>query len=200
MGIPSLVLMENAGRGVALHVCKYLKRRRMSRVVIVCGAGNNGGDGFVAARYLLNFGFRPSVFFIGALSKLKADALVNYRAAKNLKIPVKPVRREDAAFKKALRSADVIVDAIFGVGLNRSLEAPYDGIIQAINASNAYVVAVDVPSGLDGTGGGIYGICVVADLTVTFSFPKKGFFKKHAARYTGRVAVVDIGIPVRTRL
>lgn len=186
IGIPSLALMENAGRGVAQEVYKKLKNRKRSSVVIVCGTGNNGGDGFVTARYLYNWGLKPSIFLVGNPAQLKSDALANYRVAQNLGI----------SFKKSVRSADLIVDAIFGVGLNRPIHEPYCGIIHAINTQGSYVVAVDVPSGLDGTTGEIYGICVKANLTVTFSALKKGFFKKHGPFYTGRHVVVDIGIPL----
>ncbi len=180
--------MENAGHGVAQEIYKKLKRRKKSSVVVVCGTGNNGGDGFVAARYLSNWGLKPRIFLVGDVAQLKTDALANYRVAKNLGI----------TFKKSLRSADLIVDAIFGVGLNRPIQEPYYGIIHAINAQGSYVVAVDIPSGLDGTTGDIYGICVKADLTVTFSCPKKGFFKKQGSFYTGRQVVVDIGIPSKS--
>jgi ADP-dependent NAD(P)H-hydrate dehydratase / NAD(P)H-hydrate epimerase len=187
--------MENAGHGVAQEVCKKLKRREKSLIVIVCGTGNNGGDGFAAARYLYNWGFKPCIFLVGDITQLKTDALVNYRVAKNLGISVKPIDGLDTAFKRSVQSADLIVDAIFGVGLNRPIHEPYCGIIHAINTQGSYVVAVDIPSGLDGTTGGIYGICVKANLTVTFSALKKGFFKKHGPFYTGRHVVVDIGIP-----
>lgn len=195
IGIPSLALMENAGRGVAQEIYKKLKNRNKSSVVIVCGTGNNGGDGFVSARYLFNWGFKPRVFLIGNSMQLKTDALVNYRAARNLGVCVKPIYGLDPAFMKSIQSADLIVDAIFGVGLNRPIQEPYHGIIHAINTQGSYVVAVDIPSGLNGTTGGIYGICVKAGLTVTFGCLKKGFFKKQGAFYTGRQVVVDIGIP-----
>ncbi len=195
IGIPSLALMENAGRCVSQEVLKKLNSRPKGTVVIVCGTGNNGGDGFVVARYLFNRGIKPLVFLVGESSSFKADALINYHAAKNLGISVKVLRQVDPVFKKAIESADLIVDAVFGVGLNRPLQEPYYSIIQTINTYGSYVVAVDIPSGLDGTSGEIYGICVKADMTVTFSFPKKGLFKKNGPLYTGRQVVVDIGIP-----
>ncbi len=195
ISIPSLALMENAGRGVAQEIYKKLKARKKPSVVIVCGTGNNGGDGFVAARYLFNWGLKPRIFLAGSVTDLKTDALVNYRVAKNLGISVKPVYVLDPAFKKSIQSADLIVDAIFGVGLNRPIQEPYYGIIHAINFRSSYVVAVDVPSGLNGTTGEIYCICIKAHLTVTFSALKRGFFKKQGAFYSGRHVVVDIGIP-----
>ena len=198
VGIPSLALMENAGRGVAQEIYKKLKNRKKSSVVVMCGTGNNGGDGFVAARYLLNWGFKPRVFLVGTSRALKSDALINYRVAKSLKIKVKPIIGLDTSLKRSLQSADLIVDAIFGVGLNRLIQEPYSGIIQAINAQGSYVIAVDIPSGLDGTTGKIYGICVKANMTVSFSALKKGFFKNDGPFYTGRHVVVDIGIPLKS--
>ena len=101
----------------------------------------------------------------------------------------------DPAFLKSIKRADLIVDAIFGVGLNRPIEEPFLAIINAINAQDSYVVSVDVPSGLDGTTGEIYGVCIKANVTVTFSYLKRGFLKKHGPLYVGRCVVVDIGIP-----
>ena len=189
--------MENAGQGVAQEIYKKLKKQKKSSVVVVCGTGNNGGDGFVVACYLFNWGFKPRIFLVGDFTQLKTDALVNYRIAKNLGISVKSIDGLNSAFKESIQSADLIVDAIFGVGLNRPIQEPYHGIINAINAQGSYVVAVDIPSGLDGTTGEIYDICVKASLTVTFSYLKKGFLKKYGPFYTGRQVVVDIGIPLK---
>ncbi|MDE2028473.1 MAG: NAD(P)H-hydrate epimerase [Candidatus Omnitrophica bacterium] len=197
IGIPSLSLMENAGRGVAMEAAAYLKRRNKSRIVIVCGTGNNGGDGLVAARFISNMGFNPQVYLAGSVAQLKPDALANYNILKRLKIGVRPMHGPEALFQKSIRSADVILDALFGVGLNRPLREPYYGIIEALNAAKSYVIAVDIPSGLDGTAGKVFGICVKADLTVTFSCPKKGFFKNEGRFVTGCVKVIDIGIPLR---
>lgn len=195
LGIPSIALMENAGRAVAEVVLKKLKSKPKASVVIVCGTGNNGGDGFVVARHLLNKGLNVKIFLLGEDMWLKADAFINYRALINMGINVGSLLEMTPAFKRTLGSADVIVDAMFGVGLNRPVQEPYYGVIKAINAQKAYVVAVDVPSGLDGTTGGIYSICVKASVTVTFSYPKKGFFKNQGPRHTGKLEIADIGIP-----
>lgn len=194
IGIPAAALMENAGRGAALHISKFIRNRRQASVLIICGTGNNGGDGFVAARHLSVMGYKPRVILVGSPLELKGEALANYRAARNLRIPVKPAAVREGALRHQLSGADVVVDAIFGVGLNRPLTQPHRDIIQAINDSSAKVVAVDIPSGLDGTTGKTYGICVKAHLTVTFSAPKRGFFKNAGPSQTGRFAVVDIGI------
>ncbi|MBI5023621.1 MAG: NAD(P)H-hydrate epimerase [Candidatus Omnitrophica bacterium] len=194
-GIPSLVLMENAGRAVAEEVKRYLRRKRRPRVCVVCGLGNNAGDGFVAARHLTNAGIPTKIFLVGKASQLKHDAAVNYRILKRMKCPI-----QEAGTGRGLSlrdiDADVVVDAIFGVGLDREIEEPFRGVIETINRAAKYVVAVDIPSGLDGTTGAIYGVCVKADRTMTFSFPKKGFLKGHGPRYVGKIVVVDIGIPL----
>ncbi len=198
-GIPSLILMENAGRAVAEEIKKYLRRKRRPHVCVVCGMGNNGGDGFVVARHLINAGIETKTFLVGKASQLKHDAAVNYRILKGLKYIIKEVDAKHPLLAKEIARADVVVDAIFGVGLNRKITEPFRSVIETINRAAKYVVAVDIPSGLDGTTGVIYGVCVKADKTVTFSFAKKGFFKNHGPRQTGEVVVVDIGIPEQVK-
>ncbi|MDP2653654.1 MAG: NAD(P)H-hydrate epimerase [Candidatus Omnitrophota bacterium] len=191
--IPSLILMENAGRAVAVETMKSLRARR--RVSVVCGAGNNAGDGFVAARHLLNAGVQTEIWLIGPPDRLKPDAAVNFRILKACGFPVLPFSGNPRAFENKIRRADVIVDAIFGVGLNREITGPFRSAIEAINAARKYVVSADIPSGLDGTTGQVYGVCVKARKTVTFSSPKKGFTLGQGPAFTGRVIVADIGIP-----
>lgn len=192
-GIPSLVLMENAGRCVAQETLKLLKRQR--RVCIVCGLGNNAGDGFVAARHLINHGCRVDVILIGDGKKLKSDAAVNYALLRKTRVPVFQARKVSKRVIGSLKSATVTVDAIFGVGLNRRIGEPYKAFIEAINRHARKVVAVDTPSGLDATSGKIFGACVKADKTVTFTLLKKGFNKNHGPAFTGNIVIVDIGIP-----
>ncbi len=196
-GVPSLVLMENAGRQVAAEVLKSLARVKSPRVCIICGSGNNAGDGFVIARHLINAGIKISVFLVGKGSQLKNDAAVNYRILKKLKYPIREVGTADLRSLQAIRKADVIVDAIFGVGLNREVLGLFRDIIDAINKNGKKIISVDTPSGLDGTTGKIYGICIKADLTVTFTFMKKGFLRGQGPKHNGKVTVVDIGIPVQ---
>jgi NAD(P)H-hydrate epimerase len=195
IGVPSLVLMENAGKAVAAEVKRYIKGRKDPRVCIVCGLGNNAGDGFVAARHLLEAGVKTTVYLIGQGRRLKHDAAVNYHILKKLKYPVKEVGTAHGLSLRDIARADVVVDAIFGVGLNRAVQEPFRGVIEAMNNNAKTVLAVDIPSGLDGTTGKIHGLCVQADLTVTFSFIKKGFLKGLGPKYTGKVVVADIGIP-----
>lgn len=197
-GIPSLALMESAGRAVAEEVKKFLRRKKRPRVCIICGVGNNAGDGFVAARHLLNAGIGTKVFLVGKARQLKHGAAVNYRILKRMKCPIIDCRgAKFCAPAGSIAQANVVVDAIFGVGLNREIVEPFRSVIETINRAAKYVIAVDIPSGLDGTTGAIYGVCVKADRTMTFSFPKKGFLKCHGPRQTGKVVVVDIGIPAQ---
>lgn len=195
LGVPSLALMENAGRSVAGELVRVLKGKRRPKVCIVCGRGNNAGDGFVAGRHLLNAGIEVSVFLIGHGKDLKEDAALNYRILKKIKYPIKEINSVDGPLRRALATADVVVDAVFGVGLSREIEEPFKSVLEAINTYARKVIAVDIPSGLNGTTGEIYGVCVRADATVTFSFAKKGFFKDEGPRHVGKVTVADIGIP-----
>ncbi|MGE3980874.1 MAG: NAD(P)H-hydrate epimerase [Candidatus Omnitrophota bacterium] len=191
-GFPSLVLMENAGRRVYEEV---MKNFRPAVVIVICGQGNNAGDGFVTARHLINAGVKTNIILIGRSADLKQDALVNYRILRQLKHPVRETARLTTRSLTLIREADVVVDAIFGVGLNREITDPYKRIIETINREAKKVVAVDIPSGLDGTNGKIHGVCVKANLTVTFSFPKCGFYQSEGPQKTGKVIVADIGIP-----
>jgi NAD(P)H-hydrate epimerase len=196
IGIPSLCLMENAGRCVTDEVVKLLGRSRLKRVLIICGIGNNGGDGLVAARHLLNSGVKVSLLIAGSPAALKPDALINYKAAKKLKIPCHEAFR---LCRKELSShmarADVIVDAIFGVGLGRAVDGPYRELVEAINVSRRPVIAIDIPSGLDGTTGKVLGVCVKATSTITLAAAKKGLFINEGPHNSGKVIVADIGIP-----
>ena len=137
IGIPSIVLMENAGRLVAEEALRYLRKK--SRVVqtvsVVCGTGNNGGDGLVCARYLLNQSVKAKIFLIGNPQDLKADCATNYQILRNLKVPVYRIDSR-SSIKKDLRESSLVIDAIFGVGSNREIIDPFKTIIKAINERN----------------------------------------------------------------
>lgn len=195
IGIPSIVLMENAGRLVAEEIERLVKEKKKSFICVVCGPGNNGGDGFVAARYLRNRGKEVKVYFIGRASDLKADAAINYSILRKTKCTLLELTKMNVGFAQDVAQADVVVDAIFGVGLNREIRSPFKDFIHQINEKGRCVVAVDIPSGLDGTTGKIYGSCIKAAVTVTFSLPKRGFRENQGAFYAGKVIVKDIGIP-----
>ncbi|HPN88315.1 MAG TPA: NAD(P)H-hydrate epimerase [Candidatus Omnitrophota bacterium] len=194
--IPSLFLMENAGRAVAREVVKFLKKKNKNGwVSVFCGTGNNGGDGLVAARYLKQANIKIKVFLIGKKECLKNDAAVNYRLLNQVKCPVAEVSRITKPFIKNIAQSCLIVDALFGVGLNREVTSFVKEIIELLNKSQKNIFAVDIPSGLDGTTGVIHGVCIKAQKTVTFTFAKKGFFLRQGPQHVGQIVVVPIGIP-----
>ncbi|MBU0672900.1 MAG: NAD(P)H-hydrate epimerase [Candidatus Margulisbacteria bacterium] len=188
LGIPSIVLMENAGRGVAEEALQMLGNRK--RVVVVCGVGNNGGDGLVAARHLLNAGIKVEVFIVGKISKLKPDPKTNLKILKKMGIRVKKAGEG----LRGLKRAEVIVDAIFGIGLKSEVRGPYAEVINLMNKSGKPILTVDVPSGLDADTGKPFGIAIKAKRTVSFVAVKKGFLSTSGRKHCGRIIVRDIGI------
>lgn len=186
-GTPGIALMDNAGYAVADDVCSRF--RQGARVAVVCGPGNNGGDGFVAARVLAERGFVVRLGLLGARAGLTGDAAL---AAARWR------RAMESATPALLTDAVVIVDALFGAGLARPLAGPAAELVEAINragAAGAQVVAVDLPSGVDGRTGAATGPAVRADRTVTFFRRKPGHLLMPGRALAGRVSVVDIGIP-----
>lgn len=186
-GVPSLTLMENAGRAVADVAWQRLKRG--DKVLVLCGPGNNGGDGFVAARHLKERGCEVVVALLGDPSALKGDAAVMAALWDG--------RIEHSAASSAGDFA-LIIDALFGAGLTRALDGPAAAAVEAINAAHRTgvpVIAVDVPSGLDGTSGSVSGPVVQASETVTFFRRKPGHLLMPGRLLCGRVTVADIGIP-----
>ncbi len=194
-GIPSLVLMENAARAVADEVLRGLRRGPGGRVVVVCGTGNNGGDGLAAVRHLLNAGVVPRTFLCGGPDRLKPDAAVQYRILQACGHAVAVLPESSDRLRRAVRGAAWVVDALFGVGLNRPLSELHRGIIGTINAATGRILAVDVPSGLDATTGRVWGACVRAGVTVALARPKTGFYRNEGPARCGRILTADIGIP-----
>jgi NAD(P)H-hydrate epimerase len=190
-GVPGVVLMENAGRGAASVL---LELGASGPVVICCGKGNNGGDGFVIARHLDNHGVVVRILLFAKPNDLTGDAQTNFRIVEKsgLTIAILP---EPAEVTRALAAASWIVDALFGTGLGGPVRPPYDGVIEAVNASGKPVLAVDLPSGLDCDTGFPMGPTVRAGHTVTFVEPKAGFANPEAREWLGEVHVVDIGAP-----
>ena len=188
-GIPSLTLMENAGRAVA-DAAEAMLRTRGS-IAVICGPGNNGGDGFVAARLLREQGYRVRLGLLGGREKLKGDAAA---MALRWRDPV------ESLGTATLADADLIVDALFGAGLTRPLEGVAADVVAAINASGKTVVAVDTPSGLDGSTGASTGPTVQATCTVTFFRLKPGHVLMPGRALCGEVRLADIGIPERVLL
>ncbi len=193
-GLPGIVLMENAGRGTAELI---MELGIGGRVVICAGRGNNGGDGYVIARHLINHGYDAEVWLFCDPSTLRGDAAVNYQvlraAAWEGRVLGDAIEVEQ--LQAELAEVDWIVDALLGTGTQGELRPPFPEVIRAINESPANVLAVDLPSGMDCDSGQPLGDCVVADDTATFVAPKLGFQTPGAETFTGTVHVIDIGVP-----
>ena len=195
--MPSILLMENAGRGVADVVLRMSKEKKNSKVAIFCGKGNNGGDGLVAARHLVNNGIGVDVYLLAKKSELKNDPLVNFNILTKLTKSIKSIcdLKSFNKIKEDLKNTDIIIDAMFGTGLASIISEPHRSIIKYLNKLNIPIVSIDVPSGLDATEGKVLGAAVRADKTATLCLPKKGFLKNEGLRHTGEVVVCDISIP-----
>ena len=192
--IPSLELMENAGHGATELLLERFPDAR--RVVIVCGAGNNGGDGFVVARLSKSKGRDVHVLLAGDPEKLRADALANYRAWIDAGGPVASI---DAGalgvLDAALAEADLVVDALFGTGLERELTGVAREVVMRLNSAQKPILALDLPSGLDADRGVPLGVAVRATVTATFARKKRGLCTPHGAEHAGEISVVSLGIP-----
>lgn len=198
-GIPSIILMERAGREVAKEVVKLAQQiRRQKReveVALFCGKGNNGGDGLVCARYLLSSGINTKIYLLCNLKRLTGDPAYNGLALKKQGVRAYEINRY-ACFRRLTRSfnANIIVDSIFGIGFKGNPKACYKEVIEFLNNQRAYIVSVDVPSGLDATTGIAATAAIIADQTITFGFAKRGFYKNDGPTYCGRISIVDIGL------
>lgn len=192
----SLVLMENAARGVL----SVLEREGIDGPVLVCcGRGNNGGDGLALARLLDARGFSTRVALWGDDTALSADASANLAILRHCEIAIERFADADSPGKLAhmIEQADWIVDALFGTGFRGEMRSPFDAVIERLNAAHARRLAVDVPSGLNADTGHPAANTFRADHTVTFVCQKAGFQSPRAAQYLGQVHVADIGVPRR---
>lgn len=197
LGVVSLVLMENAGRGATDAIIDVFDDR-LARVVLVGGPGQNGGDAWVVARRLSLLGHWPIAVLIGDATRLKGDAKTNWALLSKLGIEAVEIAPENAkSARPLLADATLIVDGLFGTGLDRPVSGPYAEVIEAMEAASAPVVSLDLPSGLDANTGAILGVAPGAALTVTFAGQKRGLHQYPGAEHAGEVRVVDIGIPVR---
>lgn len=194
-GIPSLILMENAGRGVAEFVHSQFKDKR---ITIFTGKGNNGGDGFVIARHLFNRGFKVLLITTHKTGSLQGDALLNFEITQKMKIPTMYLTtvKDCEPLTDIIRKTDLAIDAMLGIGVTRPLEGLLLKIAEILNKHARHVLAVDVPSGLNSDTGEVAGTAAIrASFTATMAAPKTGFFQGVGPEYTGRVCVIDIGIP-----
>jgi len=202
LGVPGIVLMENAGRQVAEVVREDVGLAENPHVVILAGKGNNGGDGFVAARHLAMYGVQAKVLIIAPRDQVRGDAEVNLKILEAMDADIEVLAGDPEQIvvrcENVLEVADVIVDALLGTGTVGEVSQPYAGIIEAINANrdHADVFAVDMPSGLDCDTGRPLGPTVRAKATITMAAIKQGFNALDAEQYTGRVVLADIGVPM----
>jgi hydroxyethylthiazole kinase-like uncharacterized protein yjeF len=198
-GIPSLTLMENAGRSVAEFISARFPSFTQRKILVLCGKGNNGGDGFVVARHLLQMGAKPLIYLLADPRELKGGAAVNFgrwNGAGGVVVPIADASALESVSRHFSGSA-IIVDALLGTGARGTVEGLLLRAIDALNAREAgtSVVAVDIPSGLNADTGEVCGTAVRADFTVTFTAPKLGFFYGAAAEYQGQLVVRQIGSP-----
>ena len=188
--VPGIVLMENAALRVVDVIAERFGPLTGKRIAVVCGKGNNGGDGLAIARHLAaRFGAKVSVHLTAEPSEYEGDAAENYKMAAAFGLDIRPV------FPDLYRGIDLIVDALFGTGIQGGVEGNFAEIISAMNDEHRPIVSVDVPSGLDADTGDVQGACVKAAVTVTFALPKIGLILYPGADYVGELVVADIGMP-----
>ncbi|MFW6107260.1 MAG: NAD(P)H-hydrate epimerase [bacterium] len=198
-GIPALLLMENAGRGAADHASAlYREKGLRGPVWVFCGAGNNGGDGFVVARHLANAGFGVEIRCCmdrGGIDRGR-EAGINLTICECMGLPVGDLYTPQLveAFDPGALDGALVVDAIFGVGLSSPVREPQAELLRKLDAARPTTLAVDIPSGLDADSGQPLGVALHADLTATMACPKVGL-RGAGESYAGRVVVVDIGAP-----
>ena len=191
-GIPGAVLMETAGCGAGEHILEFsatLAENHVRRYVFLAGKGNNGGDAYVAAKYIAERSDLPIILYsVCPIEQLKGDALHHAK-----QLPPEVAFSLDSPLFKA---GDVIIDGLLGTGTSGRLRSPYCEWVSNANATNLPIIALDIPTGLDGDDGTIFSQAILADMTVTMGLPKKGMFLNHGAMLCGAVRVVDIGIPI----
>ena len=195
--IPGIVLMENAGRGASEAIFKAFPDIQGRKIAVVAGKGNNGGDGFVIARHLQNQGIAVKVFLMTDPKALRGDAETNFHIFDRMKgevIPV-PSLKEYQKVKKDLEKFDLLIDGIFGTGLDAEIRGYYREVIDHLNTLRMPIVAIDIPSGLDANTGKPLGTAIRASLTITFGLPKVGHLISPGLDYVGDLKIIDIGIP-----
>lgn len=195
IGIPGAVLMEQAGKACAEEAERILPTDGPGRVAVVCGKGNNGGDGLVAARYLHHAGHQVDIFLLAHADGLQGDALLNKHILDHLNLPLQVKASDESIRALDLSGYNVLVDAIFGTGLSNPVRGVFATAIEVINRSGVPVVAIDLPSGVCADSGQVLGSAVEAKVTVTFGAPKRGHLLHPGAKLIGDLTVVDIGFP-----
>ena len=199
LGIPGIVLMENAGSKCAQFIIETLSKTKKPVVCIFCGTGNNGGDGFVIARHLFNAGFAVTVVVCGDIDKIRGDAKINLDILTSLGLKIERLDMEgaeiiEARVTKLAGESNMIIDAIFGTGLIGTVHDEYKRLIGSINELGCPILSVDIPSGLDCDTGLPLGASIKANCTVTFVAVKKGFAFENVRASTGDIFVASIGV------
>lgn len=200
LGIPGVVLMENAGRQIAAAARDMIQGAADPKVVILAGRGNNGGDGFVVGRHLAMDALRADVILLAAREQVRGEAATNLEILERMGVEIRALDGQPqkivAQLEPLLAAADLIVDALLGTGTRGEIRQPYADVIDAVNAAARPVLAVDIPSGLDCDTGRPLGPTIRATRTVTMAALKTGFAQPGAAECTGEVILADIGVPV----
>jgi NAD(P)H-hydrate epimerase len=197
IGIPSLVLMENAGRQVVAAIEAAYEAQLNGRIAVLCGRGNNGGDGFVVARTLMQRGVDCAVFVIGVVAEVRGDARVNLDILGRLGVTVVEINDEQTweLHFSEISQCSLIVDAIFGTGLSQALRGMLETVVADINASGIPIVSIDLPSGLSADTPQLVGDCIDASMTVTLAAPKLPLILPPGEAHAGDVVIADIGVP-----
>ncbi|MCR4317516.1 MAG: NAD(P)H-hydrate epimerase [Planctomycetes bacterium] len=197
-GIPGLILMENAGIGCTRAAIELMTRTEKSRAVIFAGPGNNGGDGFVVARHLMNSGYETLVCHLAGSSGGTADLDTNRRIYENMDGLISIIEEgvsASAFIYDHVPDDVIIVDALFGTGLTKPLEGTALEIVRELSRTKTPKLAVDVPSGLCANTGKVLGACAQMEMTICLGLPKKGLFEEEGADLSGEVHWVDISLP-----
>jgi len=200
-GIPEMILMENAGRESVETLKRKFPDLASQKIVIFAGKGNNGGDGFVMARHLLNMGVGVCVFLLGKIAELKDDAKLNAQIAQKTGVEINAIDAGNfQSFDHRLRHSDLFIDAIFGTGLSKPATGFYAEVFEKINSLQKFVVAVDIPSGIDSDSGCLIGPHVEANLTLALALLKRSHATFPATGVMGDIERIDIGIPQKAIL
>ncbi|MEH7076162.1 NAD(P)H-hydrate dehydratase [Neobacillus drentensis] len=197
LGLPGVVLMENAGARVVEEILASSPCQN-PRVIVLAGGGNNGGDGFVIARRLFDLGLEPLLCLLVNPDRIKGDAKVHFDVYRNRELPILFLQNQTVmALQNELNHADIIVDAMLGTGVNGPARSPFSEVIEIVNDFNGtkLVISVDIPSGVSSDTGKVESVAIKAAKTISFVFPKKGFFLTDGPNYVGEWKAVDISVP-----
>lgn len=188
--MPSIVLMENAALKVVKNIQQY------NSFTIICGKGNNGGDGFAVARHLYACNKFVDAFLVTTDDNMSEDCRTNYNILKNLGVKINKIKESELNLLiDSLNKNEVAIDAIFGTGLSKNVEGIYASVISLINEHSKKIISIDVPSGFNSDNGEMLGCCIAADKTISFQLYKRGFLKYRSELLTGEIIIEDIGIP-----